>query len=89
MVGKTSYPVEQALVEPLYYLTEWWLTHPTTTMKQDRCLLTTFQPFLLSKFCWKLCDQTESHSDSVNTTSFRISFYCLIVFNSCQLSTCL
>jgi len=53
MVAKTSYPVEQALVEPFYYLTEWWLTYPTATMEQDHCLLTTFQPFLVSKFCWK------------------------------------
>ncbi len=36
-----------------------------------------------------LCDQTKSHYDNVNTTGFRVSFFCLIVFNGRQLSVCL
>jgi hypothetical protein len=48
----------------------------------------------LWSFCRKCknvtrCDQTEGHSNSVNTMSFRVLFFCLILFNSRQLSTCL
>ncbi len=82
MVAKTSYPVEQALVEPFYYLTEWWLTYPTATMKQDHCLLTTFQPFLLSKFCWKeMCLPTSLHGKN----QFPITCYQTYKFEGCEI----
>jgi hypothetical protein len=36
-----------------------------------------------------LCDWIESHSSSINTMGFKVSFFCLIVFNSRQLFACL
>jgi len=38
---------------------------------------------------WSNCDRTKNHSNSVNTMGFRVSFFCLIVVNSCQLFACL
>jgi hypothetical protein len=38
---------------------------------------------------WCSCDQIKSHFNRVNTTSFRVSLFFLIIFNSCQLFACL
>jgi hypothetical protein len=35
------------------------------------------------------CDWTKSHSNSMNTTGFKVSFFRLIVVNSRQLFVCL
>jgi hypothetical protein len=76
MVGKTSYPLQQALVEPFYYLTEWWLTHPTTTMKQDHnriiVCFTTFQPFLLSKFLLEICVSLLLYMERISFPSLQL-----------------
>jgi hypothetical protein len=37
----------------------------------------------------KPCDQTTSDLNSVNTTGFRVSFFCFIIFISHQLFACL